>query len=521
MIFILLVVASIILMAIFIPKKDKDDAQEEVLSIASPTTASPSMQPSTSPTTSPTSDRFQVIVQKLSPLLNVTTGQLDPSSTSYEAINWLANVDNTSVFNDDDDDDDASTELLVQRFVLVVLYLSCGGEQWMNQNYWLSPNQDTCDWEHIECSDDGDGDEDDTRPVVVRQILLQNNNLQCHNSLPTEIGLLSSLHVFRADDNPGIQGTIPTEMGMMTNLISWLLGGNSLSEGATIPTEIGNLGPSLRAFQVYSSAISGTIPSEIGLLTNLEFLTVFDNKLTGTIPAEIGNLSRLGFVTVANNTITGSIPNEMGSMEQLTTLALWRNGLNSTIPSSLGNLTNLISLDLSENLLTGSLSSDIGQLELLTTLQIHTNKLNGSIPKALFQLLELTKLELSSNHLEGSIGTEIGQLTNVVEMNAWGNSLTGAIPSEVGSLTSLTQLLLSWNELSGSVPSQIDQLSNLWYLDLHGNNFSDGLDTLFCDRPSDTYILASDCFGLQTPEIACACCNFCCDDLSGSACEEV
>lgn len=40
--------------------------------------------------------------------------------------------------------------------------------------------------------------------------------------------------------------------------------------------------------------ISGTIPSEIGLMSNLNWLSLSNNALTGTIPLEINSMPDLG-----------------------------------------------------------------------------------------------------------------------------------------------------------------------------------------------------------------------------------
>jgi hypothetical protein len=52
----------------------------------------------------------------------------------------------------------------------------------------------------------------------------------------------------------------------------------------------------LSALALENGNLSGTIPSELGRLTNLELLVLFDNKLEGTIPSELGliadNLSK-------------------------------------------------------------------------------------------------------------------------------------------------------------------------------------------------------------------------------------
>ena len=42
---------------------------------------------------------------------------------------------------------------------------------------------------------------------------------------------------------------------------------------------------------LHENQLSGTIPSELGNLTNLERLVLYNNQLSGTIPSELGNLT--------------------------------------------------------------------------------------------------------------------------------------------------------------------------------------------------------------------------------------
>jgi len=42
-----------------------------------------------------------------------------------------------------------------------------------------------------------------------------------------------------------------------------------------------------------SNSLPGTLPSEVGFLTQLTYLGLFSNSLTGVIPSEIGYLSNL------------------------------------------------------------------------------------------------------------------------------------------------------------------------------------------------------------------------------------
>ena len=54
--------------------------------------------------------------------------------------------------------------------------------------------------------------------------------------------------------------------------------------------------------------LTGSIPPEIGSLTNLRHLYLYNNQLTGSIPSEIGNLTNLTRLYLENNQLTGVIP---------------------------------------------------------------------------------------------------------------------------------------------------------------------------------------------------------------------
>ena len=68
------------------------------------------------------------------------------------------------------------------------------------------------------------------------------------------------------------------------------------------------------------------------------------NTLSGSIPAELGNLTNLTNLDLSTNSLSGGIPSELGNLTNLTTLDLYNNPLSGSIPSELGNLTNLIDL---------------------------------------------------------------------------------------------------------------------------------------------------------------------------------
>ena len=246
-----------------------------------------------------------------------------------------------------------------------------------------------------------------------------------------------------------LRGTIPSKLGDLSSLTYLSLGDNSLT--GTIPSKLGDLS-SLTYLYLSDNSLTGTIPSELGNLSSLTSLSLSDNSLTGAIPSELGDLSRLTHLLLADNLLTGAIPVELGDLSSLTHLSLGNNSLTGTIPSKLGDLSSLTYLYLSRNSLTGTIPSKLGDLSNLTHLLLGNNLLTGAIPVELGDLSSLTHLYLRNNSLTGAIPVELGDLSRLVELNLGGNSLTGAIPVELGDLSRLTYLILRTNSLTGCIP---------------------------------------------------------------------
>ncbi len=115
-------------------------------------------------------------------------------------------------------------------------------------------------------------------------------------------------------------------------------------------------------------------------------LSLTRNQLTGSIPPELGNLSNLTQLRLDVNELTGSIPPELGTLTNLTALGLFTNELTGSIPEELGTLTNLTFLDLGTNELTGSIPVELGNLTGLTALYLDNTLLSGTLPLSLTNL---------------------------------------------------------------------------------------------------------------------------------------
>ncbi|MBO1347337.1 MAG: putative Ig domain-containing protein [Hormoscilla sp. GUM202] len=130
------------------------------------------------------------------------------------------------------------------------------------------------------------------------------------------------------------------------------------------------------------NALSGTIPSELGSLSELQTLELNDNDLSGTIPSELGELSNLSRLQLNDNDLSGTIPSKLGDLSNLIDLHLNDNSLSGTIPSKLGELSNLIGLHLQDNSLSGTIPSELGDLK-LWMLYLYNNSLRGTIPNSI------------------------------------------------------------------------------------------------------------------------------------------
>ena len=92
---------------------------------------------------------------------------------------------------------------------------------------------------------------------------------------------------------------------------------------------------SVTALYLSSNRLSGSIPTELGNLTNLTHLNLSDNRLSGSIPTELGNLTNLTRLGLSSNSLSGSIPTEIGNLTNLTLLDLSRNSLSGCVPAAL------------------------------------------------------------------------------------------------------------------------------------------------------------------------------------------
>lgn len=165
--------------------------------------------------------------------------------------------------------------------------------------------------------------------------------------------------------------------------------------------------------------------------------------------------------------LKGSIPPELGNLSQLRSLLLTGNSLTGSIPPELARLTLLESLWLHGNHLTGPIPPEFGGMPRLQSLLLGDNSLTGPIPRELARLSTLRDLWLHGNDLTGPIPSQLGALRNLEQLTLSGNNLTGSIPPELADLPNLRVLWLVGNEFSGCLPAGLRDIgANLQELNL-------------------------------------------------------
>lgn len=241
----------------------------------------------------------------------------------------------------------------------------------------------------------------------VAEIRLPNNGLS--GSLPSSLSALS-LFVLELADNK-LSGSVPTPVGKLTNLQLLSLSNNQLS--GAIPAQLANMGQ-LETLYLNNNQLTGPIPSSLSTNSYLAYLNLGKNQLTGPIPPSLGNMNRLQYLVLSYNQLSGSIPASLGNMPYLWGLALDHNQLSGSIPGNIGYSEYAYAgIDLSYNQLTGPIPDSLGMgklQEMLINLRLNNNKLTGSIPASLANLVNLNVLDADHNQLSGCFPASLSAL---------------------------------------------------------------------------------------------------------------
>jgi hypothetical protein len=279
------------------------------------------------------------VLLPLLPKNTISSKLLYNTTPQGRAFEWVIQDPNFGYYSD---------KRLQQRFALATIYFSMHGEEWGPD--WLDRSKHECQWEYympfgeqyevlqIRYSDlkfiDG--------PCVPIGVVVDNS---------TVVTAISTLehddYLYLAFAGQPLTGFLPQEITMLTNLKMIRLDSTAL-EGP-IPGLLFAEFSGLSALHLEDTLMTGPIPTELGKLTELRTLSIGSNQgITGYLPTEIGLLSNLESLRILETNVTGPIPMEYFAAD-FYEIILSRNLLNGPLPSELGTLSRLDWLGLDGN----------------------------------------------------------------------------------------------------------------------------------------------------------------------------
>jgi len=298
--------------------------------------------------------------------------------------------------------------------ILEDFYFATGGIGWTNNSNWLNQGVKLVDWFGIS-----------TYVFGGYEISLSNNNLT--GTIPMSLYDFDSLAFLHLSFNPGLTGRISSAIGKLTKLNSIRL--SSCAFSGSLPSQLGDL----KELDVLDFSANNIIGSMFkGHYTTIDLAK---NAITGTIPPDFVSKS-IKYIDLSFNHITGSIPQTFLSDAPIVhTVDLSKNKISGQIPHEfLSKSTVMNIIDLSQNELTGLIPANFLQsVSSLFAIQLFHNELSGSINKSFLSSLTFLKIiDLSQNALSGSLPLEFLQDLLTIE--------------------SIKIIDLSYNEFSGMLP---------------------------------------------------------------------
>ena len=187
------------------------------------------------------------------------------------------------------------------------------------------------------------------------------------------------------------------------------------------------------------NGLTGTLPSELGLLSHLSGFEAIENEhLSGTLPALVAKLHKFSIIDLFQTAISGTIPAELTTRHRTTEVSIGMSNtrLSGTIPQGLLRLPGLLYLEIDVTRVSGTIPTEITYNPLLETFGVATTRVSGTLPVALSKLHQLKALDFGSSPISGTLPTQLGRLhANYLEGLSIGNNrLSGTLPTEVANI---------------------------------------------------------------------------------------
>jgi len=238
-----------------------------------------------------------------------------------------------------------TSEKRLQRFHMVSFYFETRGDDWYQNDNWLSYAVDECDWFQKPypgfpiCDDDG----------VLWTLSVPSNNLQ--GQFPLVEIFIESLRVYDVGFN-NIEGKPPALAHMP--YLEVLIVSHNRFEGQLISAGVfSSFG--LKVVKLDGNNLFGNLGPMFFVVPELQVLNITGNLFSGEIPDELSFCRNLTYAGLGHNSFSGTVPEKLASLEYLQELDISGNpSVEGVIPSDCGAMTNLIYFDVSATGVTGT-----------------------------------------------------------------------------------------------------------------------------------------------------------------------
>lgn len=248
-------------------------------------TTSPTANPTASPTAAPTVDLRTELLDFLF-TQNVFVSDQDRANPSSLAATWMAEE---ARVNGQESMLTSDPEKVVQRFALLTLDFGLQG---------AVPEQEN------------DTNNDDATGTFLDPFAGSGRRRRRHHRRRTqEQSYVPGVSPILAQAN--MDECSWPDVTCIDNRVTELRLGSKALPG-TIPSELGYL-TNLKGLDISQNQLQGSIPESLYGILSLERLFLYQNQLSGSISPNIGNLWNLTHIHLSHNELTGSIPETMAS----------------------------------------------------------------------------------------------------------------------------------------------------------------------------------------------------------------
>ncbi|SMO94200.1 T9SS type A sorting domain-containing protein [Gracilimonas mengyeensis] len=357
---------------------------------------------------------------------------------------------------------------------LVAYYHSTNGDQWNNNDGWLTSDP-VFTWVGIEEVENVAGDDEpaDWRVTVID---MPRNNMTVPGPIPPEIENMEFLEDFKADVNLH-SGNLPPEIANLDRLL-YLLVRTNLFTGEVDWNAFGSM-PAMDQFRIRQNYFSGPLPETLGGNGTWPSLTRFyvdDNRFTGSIPQVHEDLTTLNRVYFHNNQLTGPIPD----WSQLEGMEYYRIANNDLEPGPIPQWIfeawgeTLIRFQIQNTNRTGSLPQEIAQMEALEQFTIGgpgdtigEGETTADIPNMSF-MPSLRRINFYGGGWTGPLPEWVGEVANLEDVHFENLEVTGEIPASWAN-ADLVSLHLENLDIEGGIPAAFSVVNSLQEITLIDN----------------------------------------------------